>query len=258
MELSTSAKEAIYELRTDYERQNRLADLEFLCTVFDIMDKEEGFRDVLSYEVIDNSRNLAYEMVGRVVIDLSNALKETSYLSNIFKCYYDKERIIPVRNMFMLAIMFHEFTHVSEEFGFSEIADVNKYFESFYAKNRTLIYKLMRLFNNNAMMDERYANAHTYRLLSDIYPGGYLNQILGDAYFAMVDGNIKHKHFENSIKRLKLYQDNLASLPLITRLDLGVPLSSLEEEQVKKLTRDIWTSRNSFSGALNILKNIKD
>lgn len=118
MELSTKAISAIKEVKNDYSRLNRLADIEFLITIFDIMDKEEGFSDVLSYEIIEYGKYVAMESQGRVFIDLNRALNETNNLYSVNHSDITTSSEVDARNMFMLVIMFHEFVHIAQEFSF--------------------------------------------------------------------------------------------------------------------------------------------
>lgn len=255
MELSTNAKKSINDVRKIYEDRNCLADVDFLCSIFDIMEQEDGFHEVLSYEIMSGDKRIAYEQRGRVFIDLDKARKETLYSYKCAKKCNDVESEIACRNMFMLVIVFHELSHISQDYGFSNFTALNNLFEAFedaYDKYRYFIY--YGLFKRRYDFCERHANMHSFRLLSDIYKNDSLNEILGDNYFAMVKGNIKRKYVDYAIKHLGMTYGYFETLPLIQKMDACITLSFEEEAFVRGIISDYELGNIDFSESIKQLK----
>lgn len=227
MELSVKTIDELRILKDDYERLERLFDLEYLCSVFDIMECEDGFRDVLSYEIFNESKDIAYTKGGRVFVGLENALLETESIA--YECGIGESDIInPARNMFMLYILFHEFTHISQNYGFSFYPEVNELFLTLGERRKDFMYILMNIFGRKNMIHERHANTHSLRLLLGIYESGYLNSLLGSIYYSMVNEGLSKKYTDKCINMLKLKGNDLNNLPLLIKLDLGLSLTAEE------------------------------
>lgn len=255
MELSTNAKKSIIDVRKIYEDKSRLADVDFLCSIFDIMASEDGFNEVLSYEITSHDKCIAHEQRGRVFIDLDKASKETLSLYKMQRNNKVFESEIACRNMFMLVIVFHELSHISQDYGFSNFPNLNNLFEAFedaYDKYRYFIY--YGLFKRRYDFCERHANMHAYRLLSDIYKGDSLDEILGDNYFAMVKGNIKRKYVDYAVKHLGMTCGYLEDLPLIQKLDACITLSCEEEAFVRGIISEYELGNINFSESIKKLK----
>lgn len=183
MKLTGSVVEELKNLKEYYEMHERLFDIDFVASYFDIINSTDVFRNKVDIEVIDDEYFVADEEKGLITFSLKGVEREAMKVLSIFTELYTSETEYLIKNYFALLTLLHETSHVAQTFCLDEDDVVNEYY---YLLLKRRIFSWLYSNLGDFLSYERHANIDVHSVLIDVYDDSDLAVISKTYYLNLI------------------------------------------------------------------------
>lgn len=236
MELSRIAIKELKQLRMDYERQEKLFDVNFIKSGLEIIESEDKFKGNIELIITDDGIS-GEENNGKIYISPSELERHAFEILEIFNDYYTEDTIYLIKNYFAIYALLHECGHVWQDLGLDDDEVVNRFYAILNKKKRNIIRILFGRFRDYFSY-ERHANIDAHKHLLLIYEDSDLvniSQIFYTNFILYLYGKLSPTE---RMQRMFLMPQRFdaSSLSVMKRLEVGFPVA---KEIIKKIDNEL-------------------
>ncbi len=229
MELSSQAINELKQLRIDYERKEKLFDLNFIKSGLEIIESEQRFKGNIELIITDDGISGA-ENNGKVYICPPALEKHAVEILDVFEDYYTVDTMYLIKNYFAIYTIIHESGHVWQDLGLDDDEVVNRFYAILNKKRRNLLRIILGRYGDY-FSNERHANIDAHKYLLQIYDDSNLVNISQIFYTNFILYLYDKLSPTEKMQRMFLMTQKFdaSSLSVMKRLEVGFPV----EENVK-------------------------
>lgn len=236
MELSRIAIKELKQLRMDYERQEKLFDVNFIKSVLEIIESEDKFKGNIELIITDNDIS-GEENNGKIYISPSELERHAFKILGIFYDYYTEDTIYLVKNYFTIYALLHECGHVWQDLGLDDDEVVNRFYAILNKKKRNII-RILLGSHGDFFSNERHANIDAHKQLLLIYDDSDLVNISQIFYMDLIIYLYDKLSPTEKMQKMFLMPQRFdaSSLSVMKRLEVGFPV---DKEIIKKIDNEL-------------------
>lgn len=255
MELSRIAIKELKQLRMDYERQEKLFDVNFIKSGLEIIESEDKFKGNIELIITDDGIS-GEENNGKIYISPSALEKHAFEILEIFDDYYTEDTIYLIKNYFTIYALLHECGHVWQDLGLDNDEVVNRFYAILNKRKRNIL----RFFLGGLrdyFSNERHANIDAHKHLLLIYDDSDLvniSQIFYTNFILYLYGKLSPTE---RMQRMFLMPQRFdaSSLSVMKRLEVGFPVA---KEIIKKIDNELIREARGDIDFMTCKKRILD
>lgn len=223
MELSKRAINELISLKDEYERKETLADSRFISNALDIIESEDRFHNLLTYEFSDDEDFPCCTEDNKIFINFDRLLKFSKRNLHLFNEDFLEEEMFALRNLEVLSALMHESSHVWYFCGLDDYDEINRLYlkinEVCDTRHGKFIYNIFR----SNICIERHANIEATRELGYIYDRtkfAYIPPIFHMVYLDCLYGCLSP--VEKTLLFMRVKNDfKIDNIPIPKLIDVG-------------------------------------
>lgn len=250
MDLPKSTLNELKKLRIDYEKREKVFDIDFILAYFDLVNGTSLFNDSIAFSFVDNPRVSAYENCGVVTVSIEGLKRQAMQILSVFTELYTPETEYRIKNLFALLALAHETSHVAQSFGLDPDEVVNEFYRALNSRaimgHVVSVLSTVCSFFSDISSFERHANIDAHKALIDIYDDSPLGVIPKTFYLDLIlyqYGLLSPTEKTQSLFLLPRHFD-YESLSIMKRLEVGFPvdksiITAIDNELIREARGDI-------------------
>lgn len=264
MNLSSSIKEKIINVRDYYEKRDQIVDMNFMNEILKIVKKEEAFKEKLKYEFVEGKNGPAFTISGTAYFNVDLCMKYIKGNAENWFSEYPKKDMIKYYNFIALFVILHECSHIWQQNGLENYSEINRLHSALCCPRVFPLKEIMKAIRfqiswlrvNERDYFERQANIDALRELVEMYQGYEFLDFIELQHIYNLSFNPKRDSIVHDTlnKFLLEYNYNCAGIPQDLLFEVGLPTE-------KNYSEDIYNSidmyyNNELSYAM-VIKKIK-
>ncbi len=235
MELRERAIEYLRDLRISYEQKEKLADLKFVKSCFEIIKSTDGFQNKLDLIISDELVYTSTEN-GKILFNMECLNDESLCVLEGFEDLYMPNKKKDALNYVTMLSLLHECAHAWYDLLLDPSEEVNILYYEFAKKK--LEHNILYRFFGDCFSFERHANIDTHKVLIDVYADSPLGKISKTYYLDLLTflyGRLSPTE-KTQIMLLIGKHFTYGKVDIMKRLEVGFPM---EKETMKKIDNEL-------------------
>lgn len=235
MNLQSKTIAQLKQIRTYYEEQEKLFDVNFVYSCLEAIEEESKFKNLIELVITEDSRVTSEENMGTIYFSLEGVERQAMEILSIFTELYTPETEYLIKNYFAMLTLIHETGHVSQDLGLDEDEVVNKFYGRVFSRK---ILSHVLGFLSCFYSSERHANIDAHKAMIDIYDDSNLAVISKTFYLNLILYLYGKYSPTEKMQKMFLVPDHFdtSSLSNMKKLEVGFPV---DEDIIRRIDNEL-------------------